>query len=232
LDDTEAYIIDSTMESDSVAHRSRKHPSQSPQEIAKTMLIQAQEEAASLVSAAMAEADSIRSAAYQEGYQVGLHQMDDLHQEQSERFSEIKADVERRIEEFWTMIEPELLRLSVDISKKIVRQRIEEDNEFVLTTVRDAIRQLRDRQDLKIRVSPEDYGLLRERKEDIISSCDGIRTLEIIDDRRVDQGGCLIESGNGNLDARLETQFDEVESALMEAVEHGESEEPTEFGEV
>ncbi|HOP79879.1 MAG TPA: FliH/SctL family protein, partial [Armatimonadota bacterium] len=59
-------------------------------------------------------------------------------------------------------------------------------------------------------------------------SCDGIRAVEVIEDRRVDKGGCLIESGNGYLDARIDTQRKEVERALTEAVKYGKSPVPAE----
>jgi len=104
--------------------------------------------------------------------------------------------------------------------QKILRREVESD-EFVLTTVTDGLRQLRDKRDLKIRANPGDFRFLREHKEDLIASFDGIQSVDVIEDRRVDKGGCLIESTNGHLDGRIETQLKEVERALLEAHEEG-----------
>lgn len=200
----------------------------SPEDAARAIIAQAEADAQALASEAAAEAESIRSSAYNEGYERGLRQLDETRQEVAAQIGRIEADAAEEIERFWTSIEPELLKLSVEIAGKIVRHHIDDTDGFVLTTVKEGIRQLRDRQDLKIRVNPEDYNLMREHKEDAASSCDGIKNLEIIDDRRVDAGGCIIESGNGDLDARIETQLSEAEKALLEASRYGRSEDPTE----
>lgn len=222
---SDEYLIEPGKE---LAGRHKSQKSKSPEEKAREIIAQAEEDAGVLVSEAMAEVESIRSSAYREGYEAGLHQLDCDRQEMAERVLQIEADAVDEIERFWTKIDPELLKLSVEIAEKVVRRHIEETDGFVLTTVKEGIRQLRDRQDLKIRVNPKDYKLMREEKDDVISSCDGIRNLEIIDDRRVDEGGCIIESGNGDLDARIETQLSEVEKALMEASRYGRSEDPSE----
>ncbi|HOM72402.1 MAG TPA: FliH/SctL family protein [Armatimonadota bacterium] len=201
---------------------------QSPEEIAAQIIEQAKIEAESLVQAASDEAESIRSAAYREGYEEGLRQLDAEHEVLKNKFVELEHDAARQLDQFWSLMEPQLLKLAVDIAQKIVRSRIDDSDGFVLTTIKEGLRQLRDRQDLKIRVNPEDYQLVREHKEEIMSSCDGIRAVEVIEDRRVDKGGCLIESGNGHLDARIDTQLKEVERALTEAVKYGKSPVPAE----
>lgn len=205
-------------------HHSRKIKGATAEDAARSIIAQAQEESEALVLRATEESESIRETAYREGYEAGMHQLDADRLELAENFSNLESEVENQVAEFWTNIEPELLKLSVEIAGKVVRQKIDENEEFVLTTVKAGLKQLRDRQELKIHVNPDDYKLLRERREDVQSSCDGIRSVEVIDDRRVEKGGCLIESGNGHLDGRIETQLGEVEHTLLEAVRYGESE--------
>ncbi|MEN6370673.1 MAG: FliH/SctL family protein [Armatimonadota bacterium] len=200
----------------------------SPEAKAREMIAQAKDDARALVSEAQTEAESIRDSAYQEGYEAGMSRLNDEHEAMVEQIHQIEVAADDEVGRFWVKIEPELLRLSVEIASKIVRHNIEETDGFVLTTVKEGIRQLRDRQDLKVRVNPKDYTLMREEKDEVLSSCDGIRNLEIIDDRRVDEGGCIIESNNGDLDARIETQLSETERALLEASRYGRSEEPAE----
>lgn len=205
-------------------HHSRKIKGATAEDAARSIIAQAQEESEALVLMATEESESIRETAYHEGYEAGMHQLDADRLELAENFSSLESEVERQVARFWINIEPELLKLSVEIAGKVVRQKIDENEELVLTTVKAGLKQLRDRQELKIHVNPDDYRLLRERREDVQSSCDGIRSVEVIDDRRVEKGGCLIESGNGHLDGRIETQLGEVEHTLLEAVRYGESE--------
>jgi flagellar assembly protein FliH len=193
----------------------------SPEDTAKSIVGVAREEAAGLVAAAQADVESIRSQAYSDGHSAGLQELERERLAVAERLARIESDNEAKLEEFWVSTEPELLRLAVEIARKIVRKEIEEADGFVLGTVRAGIRQLRDKQDVKVRVNPGDYDLAREHKEEIAGMSDGIRTVEVIEDRRVDEGGCIIESGNGHLDARVESQLKEVERALLEAERYG-----------
>ena len=193
----------------------------SPDEEARAIIDQATAEAEAMIASARQESESIRSAAYQEGYDAGFTELEDERAALAEKISGIQQDMEVRLDQSWTAMETEVLKLSVTIAKQIVRKQISENQGFVLDTIKIGLRQLKERQELKIRVSPDDYECVRSHKEDIASSVDGVRSLEIIDDRRIDSGGCLIETTNGDLDARMETQFNEVERALLDAAHDG-----------
>jgi len=218
------YVVDPEKVGRGQLGRSRRSRHASPEDAARAIVEDANEQAAALILAARQEAEAIRASAYQEGREASLSELEAEKAALAERLAAIEADVERRVEEFWAAIEPELLRLAVDIAGKIVYREISENDGFVLSTIKAALQQLRDRHELKIRVNPADYELAREHKDEIASSCDGVRSIEIIEDRRVGQGGSLIESSNGHLDARLDTQLGEVERALLEAAHDGSNE--------
>lgn len=223
----EEYLVEANG-SDGRSRRSRRSKTASPEDAARAMIARARAEAGALVSAAQLEADSIRSSARQEGHEAARRELESERQAAAERLVQIEEEAARQVEQFWVSMEPELLRLAVGIAGKVVRKEISENEEFVLTNVKEGLLQLRDRHELTMRVNPRDYDLMREQKEDIAGSLDGIRSIEIVDDRRVDEGGCVIESGNGNLDARIETQLKEVERALLEAAHDGKCAVPAE----
>lgn len=219
LDVKGEYVVEpGDIEEAIAAHREQTVP---PEARAKSIVEQAQEQAEAMVQAARQEADMIRTTAYQDGLEMARREFDAERAELAERVAQTIQDVELQVSEFWVAMEPELLKLAVDIARKILHKEISESQDVVLNMVKIALYQIRDRQSLKIRVNPADYELLREHKEEIMSSCDGMRSLEIINDRRVEQGGCLIEGENGNLDARIGTQLKEVERALLEAAHDG-----------
>ena len=222
------YVVDPNKVTRDQSRRSRRSRSASPEDAARAIIEDANEQASALISAARQEAETIRTSAYQEGREASLDELEVEKTAFAERLTQIEADVERRVQEFWAAMEPELLKLAVDIAGKIVYQEIARNDEFVLANIKAALQQLRDRHDLKIHVNPVDYEFVREHKDEIASSCDGVRSIEIIEDRRVGRGGSLIESSNGHLDARLDTQLGEVERALLEAAHDGRNEVATE----
>jgi len=193
----------------------------SPEEEARLLVETAREEAETIILEARAEGESIRQTAYEEGSRAAEEELETAKSAMDQRLAEIEADAAKQIEDFWKSIEPELLTLSVEIAGKIIRREIDGQQEFILETIKAGLYQLRDRRDVKIRVSSEDYKFIREHKEDLAASFDGVQSLELIDDRRVSQGGCIIETSNGHLDARVETQSAEIERALLEAAHEG-----------
>ncbi len=213
------YVVEpGDLERERAAQRDLLEP---PEVRAKSIVEMAREEAETLVSAARQEAEMIRNAAYQEGLEAARQEFEQERTELADQVAQTIEGIQHQVEEFWVAMEPELLKLAVEIARKVVHREISENQDVILNMIKIALYQLKERQSLKIRVSPADYDLLREHKEEIISSCDGMRTLEIIDDRRVEQGGCLIEGDNGNLDARIGTQLKEIERALLEAAHDG-----------
>jgi len=218
------YVIDPKAFARRQVGHVRVGKSDSPEKAAHTVIDQANLQAAAIISAARDEAEVIRRAAYEEGRAAAAAELERERAAIRELCSRLEAEVEQRQNDFWTSIEPDLIKLAVEIARKITRRQIEENETFVLETVRAGLRQLRDRRELKIHVNPEDFDLVRSHKAEIMSSSDGIHTLEVIDDRRVDRGGCIIESGNGHLDGRVETQLAEVERTLLEACHDGRNE--------
>ncbi|MDH7481902.1 MAG: FliH/SctL family protein [Armatimonadota bacterium] len=206
---------------DTEIKKRRKRSTSSPQDQARAVVESAKEEAAQILENANREAEAIRAAAYNEGYQAGLRELNAEKEALAERAALVEKEAEKQLAEFWAEIEPELLKLAVEIAEKIIRHELAENNKYVLSTVKTALYQLRDRREIKIRVNPNDYELVRSHKDELVCSFDGVHELEIIEDRRVDQGGCVIESANGELDARIATQLAEVERALMEAAHNG-----------
>jgi flagellar assembly protein FliH len=129
----------------------------------------------------------------------------------------LSASLESERVGFFDRIEPELVRLSVSIAEKVIGQELELRPEIVVGVVRSAVKRLRDREHLRVSVNPGDIERVKEAREDLISAVDGVRTMDIVEDRRVGAGGCVIESPSGTLDARIQTQIDEISRALGEA---------------
>ncbi|MGC8862896.1 MAG: FliH/SctL family protein [Armatimonadota bacterium] len=193
----------------------------SPAEIARESAARAAKEAEAILAAATEQAKVIKNNAYEEGRAAALAELDAAQREARARVEELETEVRRQMHEFWEALKPELLKLSTTIASKIVRREVQENEDFVIRTVEAGLRQLRDKHELKIRVHPDDYDLARARKSELTQAFDDARTLDFVADRRVDKGGCIIESVDGNLDARISTQLEGVEAALLEAEENG-----------
>lgn len=122
-------------------------------------------------------------------------------------------------EEFIAITTPQLLNLAVQIAEKIIRREVETDPTVVQRIAEDALRHAVDKHHLRIRVHPEDLETLQAAAPELQAALDDIREFEIVPDRRrgdrrMARGGCLIETESGIIDARIETQVEEVRERL------------------
>jgi flagellar assembly protein FliH len=156
--------------------------------------------------------------ARERGLAEGMRTAEQAYREKLSRLDAMAAAAQVERAEFFDRMEPELVRLSVAIAEKIIGQEMAMRPEVVVDIVRAAMRRLRDREQLRVSVNPTDIEQVRVARDDLISAVDGVRKLEITEDRRVSPGGCVIESQNGTLDARIDTQLAEITAALEGAM--------------
>ncbi len=213
------YLID--CESEIRAKCLRADEDISPEEQAQRIVAQAESRAVSILDSARTDAESIRASAKEEGHQAGHAEWDERKQAMEQRIETLEAETERQLAEHWSALEPELLALAVEVAKKIVRHEVDQHQEYILDAIKTALYQLRDKREIKLHLNAVDYEFLKDRKDEMRGSFDGLQSVEMIEDRRIEKGGVLIESASGQLDARLESQFSEVERTLMETTENG-----------
>lgn len=174
-------------------------------------------EAKDIVDTAQAEADALRRTAIDQGYHEGLDMAAQRYCGAIDQMENLTAAVREERETFFAGIESQVVKLSVQIAEKILRHELETNPEAVLEIIKLALLQLTDRDSITLRVSPYDAELIKQHRDAIRDAAGGIRQIEIVEDRRVDRGGCVAESSSGSLDARVSSQLSEVTRALMEA---------------
>lgn len=193
---------------------------------AEAVLESARAEAAELVEDARIQAESLREAAWQEGFHAGKLEARaavaaDLRAEWNVRSQELRTELDSIIsqfaaarEELWQRQEPEMVGLAFDIARQVVKAEIKQNPEVVRHVITNAIRRLTDKENVRIRVSVSDAPHVKKMRQDLLEIVDGLRHLEINDDRRVGEGGCVIETNAGTIDAKIETQVAEVARVL------------------
>ncbi len=120
------------------------------------------------------------------------------------------------IESLGRKIESLVLSLAVEIAKKIVKREIDKNDDFVVNQVKEAIKRVVGIEKIKLRVNPEDEKLIRELKPELLQIADSTREIVVEPDPSIERGGCIIESELGNVDARISTQFSQIENEMFE----------------
>ncbi|HEX2957282.1 MAG TPA: FliH/SctL family protein [Chitinispirillaceae bacterium] len=113
-----------------------------------------------------------------------------------------------------------LLKLALEIAKKVVSSEIVTNQQVILNVVKKALTHISDRERVIIHVSPQDYAVVTQRKDFWDTITDNLNNIIITEDSRIEKGGCLIESNSGVVDARLGVQIDEICSVVEMEWEH------------
>ncbi|NPV53695.1 MAG: hypothetical protein HPY71_09240 [Firmicutes bacterium] len=160
--------------------------------------------------------EAARLAGYEEGYQRGreeaLEQAGDLIRllgDARDALVALRRDVIRGAEN-------DIVELAVGIAEKIVHREIEVDESVVLGMVKEALLHVRDSRAVRIRVSPWDVERVAAFRDDLVKMVSDAGDIEILQDPRVEQGGCIIETEFGMVDARIRRQFSEVKEVLQD----------------
>ena len=186
------------------------------EEAAHGVIGKAQQQAKIIVMTARAEAENVREAAHEEGYKDGLADGSQAARELTARLESAIAEVARERAALADTVEQEVLKLCVEAVEKIIRHEIKTDPRVVLRIIHACLRRVRDRADVAVRVSPDDVEIVKEHREELLGAADGLDNLSIIDDRRISPGGCVVEAPSGDIDARVETQVDQLRKKLSE----------------
>ena len=112
----------------------------------------------------------------------------------------LRADVAERAE-----------RATVDLALKIADQVVQAtlavEPERVVDAVRGALRRLIERDRVLVLVHPDDLDLVREHVDALAAELGGIEHCGVEADRRVGRGGAIVRTGEGEVDATLETKL-------------------------
>lgn len=138
------------------------------------------------------------------------------------RMDELLARIAAQVPPLVAGRERLVVQLAFAIAERIVKQAVEADRDVVLRQVREAVRRVHGLERIIVRVHPDDADLVRARRLDLAAGSEAARELTVEPDEQVGRGGCMLESDSGTVDARLMTQMQNLETALLEHRETGE----------
>jgi flagellar assembly protein FliH len=151
--------------------------------------------------------------ARQEGYEAGLAAGEAAFSDQIESLRHLARSAEAALSGDIHGFEDVLIDIAFEAVCRIIGRTLATP-EGVASVIREVIREVRGREQLLVRLSPQDLALLGERVSTLLNGQEGLR-LEFVADERVALGGCIVEVAGGTLDGRLETQLKQLSDTLL-----------------
>lgn len=191
---------------------------------------QVRQQTRSMIASAQAEADQIRQKAREEGLlagrREGMSQADSQISQVAVRSADeklktalpalqIAAHALKQERDRWLAAWDEAaVRLSASIAEKLIRAELTVQPELARGMLAGALELAVGTPQIRMRLNPIDHKSLGVGAEDIVRSLAACGQATLIPDESIAQGGCLIETDHGQIDARIETQLSRIVAEL------------------
>jgi flagellar assembly protein FliH len=157
--------------------------------------------------------------AYDEGFRqgetAGLETAEKKVEALTRRYGDAIAEVLELKAALYSQVEKDVVRLALEVAKKIVHREIRADREIIQTLVKVALSHAAVKSAATIRLHPTDYSYILEHRAELGSSPEEEKEIVLVADKSIERGGCLIQTACGDIDARIDEEFREIEQAFF-----------------
>lgn len=184
------------------------------QQQAAAIVQEAKQQAEAVVQAAHAEGEAIKEDARRQGYHEGLQQAEKEAQEIRRQAQQVLQQAEQIRQQTFDRMEQEIIALAVEMAEKFLATQLRLDEEIVLDTAKEALKLVRDREQVTLYVHPQEADLYLGSKQELEQILSDRAQLSIILDEQVKPGGCLVQSEQGMVDATVDTRWQQILKAV------------------
>ena len=189
------------------------------------MRADAEQETKAILDDAHAQARHIMEDAKKEGHEKGLAEgreegIRQIREEEKQTILDANAKAEKTLadakEECRVYVqgaENEIATLAMEIADHVLPQHFLDVPTIILPLVRTA-----DQSEVHVRVAPESYDLVLMGRSEFQGLLEGQALLEVHSDQNLKVGDVVIETPNGNVDARLSTQLEMIRKSIQDAM--------------
>lgn len=146
-----------------------------------------------------------------QGYEEYRSRIDDANR----MVDQAKSEFVKHIEES----EKVILDLGISAAEKILCETLDEQPEKFLSLVKEAVKEVRENQEIKIILHPSKYPIILSRKDEL----DGVLASQvrcyIYSDDQFSEDQCVVETENGRIDASIDSQLKMLQEKLQELLE-------------
>ena len=187
---------------------------------AADVLKKANEEAAAIIAQAPEEKQKIHDEAYKTGFDEGREKGYEEGNLEAQRLIDRLHGILDRImdkrQEILDNTEQQIVELVLLMARKVVKVISENQRNVVMSNVLQALRKVKGRGDVIVRVNLADVKLTTEHTKDFMRAVENIQNITVAEDSSIDRGGCIIETDFGAIDARISSQLTELETKILE----------------
>lgn len=164
----------------------------------------------------------IQEQAYKQAYNLGLIEgTERAFEEKREEFAQRLGlidnslnEIEHLKENLLKKCETSLVKLIYSIAVKIARREINQDQKPIVDLLTDLVSELQAADSITIKLSTADLQFVEELRNKKVKEVEKLERVKLIAGDEVTQGGCLIETNYGEIDATVEQRVEKAWAVL------------------
>lgn len=166
-----------------------------------------------LISRAQEEAISIKEESAKEGYQEGINKA----QKDVEELRDSLDNFFAYKNEMYEKLSGDILDIALCAAERIIKREVSADKTILEDIVYDALENLaKDENKIILKVAPADVEYTKEMVPELLQTGQVDAKIFVTADKTVDEGGVIIETSNGLIDANISTQLNILKEAFKQ----------------
>ena len=195
-----------------------KEKSEEASKEADSIIQRAREDAEGMLADARGQMDDLREQARQEGVALGREEgmaqaQEEIDQIKTELF-ERKKQQEQEYKEMVADIEGHYVGILCSLIRKLTGVIVSDRRDVILHLIRSGIADMEPAKRYIIRVCTDDLLYIESNKEDIQEKTGITGTLEVQEERSLQEGECIIETDTQMIDCGFQTQLENLITTL------------------
>lgn len=173
-----------------------------------------------IIKQAKEKALFIEKEAYEKGFAQGEKDGWEMAQKKltflADNFQRLFQELEKKLDHLYDQHGQALIKLALEITKKILHQNHSCIEDTIVKTLSAAWQYVKENKKVIIHLHPKDYEYLTGNSSlcPFLGAAKELGRVEMVADPTITRGGCYLQTTVGDIDATLETQFDQIVSAI------------------
>ena len=161
-----------------------------------------------------------REEGFKEGHKDGMKKAaedcEDILAAANEKANSLMSAALEARKVYLQMAEDDITSIAMSAVEQILPQHFVDAPQIILPLVRKALMKVRDQAEVTVHVAPDAYEFVLMAQAEFQHMLEGQAVLLIQSDASLQPGDCVLETPNGNVDARLATQIELVKKAIRD----------------
>ncbi|WP_160112375.1 flagellar assembly protein FliH [Salicibibacter kimchii] len=209
-DKKEQMLTDAHEEAEAIIAKAQSEKEQMEKEM--------EEARASLDETIEAAYKDAKSKGEEKGFQAGKEKGYETYQAIIAEAEDVVTAAHEDYRQYMDGAEPTIIDLAVRLAEKILGEKLEMENHWS-QFVRQALREVKDQQEVDIFVHPDRYRETVQQREEWQALLSHTERVRFFPDEDLEKNGCIIETPYGRLVASLDDQLEVLQTELHELLD-------------